>query len=273
MMESGSNAVSAPPAQKAGWITAYILKRGQQYRVSIVDAPTSDGWTIFDEQSVCVEASTDLEKLKDEIDRRCQPPLSQGQAMALVAALRGHVLDQPVGGNYSTVDLIDDKYSTLWRRFFARWIDGVLFAPLGFLYFYVFSHPTPIPVRLLAAFIGQGAFVVYSIWMHGKYGQTLGKMVCKVIVLDVSEQPLKMSQAALRDIFIVVLVSIELALEIPRIAQGIDITTPENRLGADRLLWYVYLAWFVVEVVTLLANKKRRALHDYIAGSVVVRWR
>jgi hypothetical protein len=28
--------------------------------------------------------------------------------------------------------------------------------------------------------------------------------------------------------------------------------------------------WFLLEVVTLLFNKKKRALHDFIAGSVVV---
>jgi uncharacterized RDD family membrane protein YckC len=29
--------------------------------------------------------------------------------------------------------------------------------------------------------------------------------------------------------------------------------------------------WFLAEVVTMLTNEKRRALHDWIAGSVVVR--
>lgn len=29
--------------------------------------------------------------------------------------------------------------------------------------------------------------------------------------------------------------------------------------------------WFVAEVLTMLTNEKRRALHDFIAGTVVVR--
>ena len=29
--------------------------------------------------------------------------------------------------------------------------------------------------------------------------------------------------------------------------------------------------WFVLEIITMLLNKKRRALHDLIAGTVVVR--
>jgi uncharacterized RDD family membrane protein YckC len=31
------------------------------------------------------------------------------------------------------------------------------------------------------------------------------------------------------------------------------------------------LLWFLLEIITLFANKKRRALHDFIAGSVVIR--
>jgi uncharacterized RDD family membrane protein YckC len=29
--------------------------------------------------------------------------------------------------------------------------------------------------------------------------------------------------------------------------------------------------WFILEILTMFTNKKRRAFHDYLAGSVVVR--
>jgi uncharacterized RDD family membrane protein YckC len=34
--------------------------------------------------------------------------------------------------------------------------------------------------------------------------------------------------------------------------------------------------WFLLEIATMLTNEKRRAVHDFIAGSVVIRdefWR
>lgn len=31
------------------------------------------------------------------------------------------------------------------------------------------------------------------------------------------------------------------------------------------------LIWYFLELVTMLTNRKRRALHDFIAGTVVVR--
>ncbi|HEV8000707.1 MAG TPA: RDD family protein [Planctomycetaceae bacterium] len=263
--------MSEPPAGKAGWIAVYILRRGRQYRVSLVDAPLADGWTIDDEQSVCLEASTDLGKLKEEVDRRCQPPLSRAQALAMVAALRGHVFDQSAAGTYSTVELSDEKYATLLRRFFARWIDGLIFLPLSLVYIHGFSQSQSVYVRVVACVIASSAALVYSIWMHGKYGQTLGKMACKVIVLDVSEQPLSMRQAVLRDIFGVVVWFIGLIIEIPRVIQGVNIFTIERVSAMDLIIWYASIAWFVSEVITVFANQKRRALHDFIAGSVVIR--
>jgi uncharacterized RDD family membrane protein YckC len=255
--------------RKAGWIAVYILKRGREYRVSLVDAPTSDGWTIDDEQSVCLEASTDLAKLKDEVDRRCQPPISRAQALALVAALRGHVLAQPAAGKYASIELSDEKYATLWRRFCARWVDGLIFLPLALTYLYAPLHSASMPIQVLAYVANCCAFPVYSIWMHGKYGQTIGKMACKVIVLDLSERPLSMKQAVLRNIFDVVVVPIELFVNIPLIIQGVDVFSHENT--PDQILLYLGTAWFAIEVVTVLANRKRRALHDFIAASVVIR--
>ena len=107
--------------------------------------------------------------------------------------------------------------------------------------------------------------------MHGKLGQTLGKMSCKVIVLDVTEQPLTIRQAVLRDILGVVLLPIGLAIDIPRIVHGIDIYAPANVTTIDWIIMYSTFGWFVIEVGTMLTNNKRRALHDFIAGSVVIR--
>ena len=36
-------------------------------------------------------------------------------------------------------------------------------------------------------------------------------------------------------------------------------------------LGFLNVGWFVLEITTMLANQKRRALHDLIAGTVVIR--
>jgi uncharacterized RDD family membrane protein YckC len=42
------------------------------------------------------------------------------------------------------------------------------------------------------------------------------------------------------------------------------------RFWAGFVLWSS-LAWWILEVATMLSHSKRRALHDFIAGTVVMR--
>lgn len=40
---------------------------------------------------------------------------------------------------------------------------------------------------------------------------------------------------------------------------------------SSSLVAWIALGWFLVEIVSMLTNERRRAVHDLIAGSVVVR--
>lgn len=167
--------------------------------------------------------------------------------------------------------MIEPKYATFWPRFWAGWIDSLIFLPVFYACRFAFSHSDSIFLRAIVYLIESSAFLVYQIWMHGKYGQTLGKMACRVVVLDVSERRLSMRQAVLRDIFGVILLPVNLITDIPVILQGLD---PLQKDQATALTWIVVnflFAWWVTELITMLTNAKRRALHDFIAGSVVVR--
>jgi uncharacterized RDD family membrane protein YckC len=167
--------------------------------------------------------------------------------------------------------MIEEKYSTFWPRLCAGLEDGLIFTPVGWLCSFGYSHSASAFLQVLIYIINSSAFLVYSIWMHGRFGQTLGKMACKVVVLDVSEQPLRLRQAVLRDILGVVLTPICFARDIPRIIHGADVYSAANLTTVDLVMLYSTFGWFAIEVVTMLTNRKRRALHDFIAGSVVVR--
>jgi len=108
--------------------------------------------------------------------------------------------------------------------------------------------------------------------MHGKLGQTLGKMATRVKVLDISEGQLTMPQAIRRDIIPLSLNLIYIVLQAPKILSGLNIMDPKT-LKFDvsfYLMIFSGTGWFWAEVVTMLFNKKRRAVHDFIAGSVVI---
>ena len=166
--------------------------------------------------------------------------------------------------------MIEDKYSTFWPRFWAGLIDGLIFLPLDWVYGWAFPHLS-IPLRVVVFTGYSSAFLIYDIWMLGRFGQTLGKMYCKVIVLDISEGRLSFRQAALRNIFGIAGFALGLTMTIPHIIHGVDVTADVNLTRADYILAYFGIALFGVELITMFTNTKRRSLHDFIAGSVVIR--
>jgi uncharacterized RDD family membrane protein YckC len=112
----------------------------------------------------------------------------------------------------------------------------------------------------------------YYIALHAKFGQTVGKMATGVKVVDKSEQSaISWRQAVMRYI-------VQMLLSVPLVAWIFKFGFPVKGgtyYGIAAIVAYAWgiaiSAWFVAEVVTMLCNRKRRAVHDFIAGTVVVR--
>ena len=103
--------------------------------------------------------------------------------------------------------------------------------------------------------------------MHALYGQTVGKMLTKVKVLDISETPLKFYQAVLRDVPQIFLIILSFIFVNPNL-NGESVEPAVFFSNPFLLLTFI---WGVADLVVFFSNDKKRALHDYIAGSVVVR--
>ena len=119
--------------------------------------------------------------------------------------------------------------------------------------------------------IQQSAYWAYSVGMHTRYGQTVGKMVCKVKIVDAkTELPITFRQAFLRDAVPIVLNIALLPWDIQtEINQGL--APSQQHWSAIGFIGAVGGLWFLIEVVTMLSNERRRALHDFIAGTIVIR--
>ncbi len=113
--------------------------------------------------------------------------------------------------------------------------------------------------------------------MHGRFGQTLGKMVCKVKVIDKSEKkPITYRQAFLRDSVVIILGLLFTFFAGSGFLDGINPYNRPETVNAEIPPWMSFLSWinslwFFIEIITMLTNKKRRAVHDFIASSVVVK--
>ena len=161
------------------------------------------------------------------------------------------------------------KYKTGARRFWASVIDILIFIPLIFLDEFI-NFTDPFSILAWQASISLAGYS-YSIIMHYKYGQTLGKMAFNIKVLDVSEsQNLTFKQALLRD-SVPILIDLMGFIYFSFLINKKPLSTNDLITNYEDLVAIVGLVWVLLELITMLANKKRRAIHDYIAKTVVIR--
>ncbi len=162
------------------------------------------------------------------------------------------------------------RYQTFWRRFWALFIDGLVFTPVSLLHVWIVSTQAKGLPLFLWILTSSAAHVLYFILMHAAFGQTIGKMITRVIVIDVHETKLSYRQAVLRDIVPLIVWPLNFHWAYLMAYGGIS-ETELAQLRTYQVVMYSWGAWAILELVTMLLNRKRRALHDFIAGSVVVK--
>lgn len=170
-------------------------------------------------------------------------------------------------------------FNTVLSRFSAHLVDGFIFWPVQFLLAFLTASSSAM-WRAASDLILWTSFLLYTVLMHGRYGQTLGKMFCSVRVIDISGAPLTMKQSPLRHSVIIALTFLALALTTTAQLLGIPLddhvypAAPHPPLFLC-LKWVVFsllMGWTLAETAVTLLNKRRRAIHDLIARSVVIRY-
>jgi uncharacterized RDD family membrane protein YckC len=175
------------------------------------------------------------------------------------------------------------RYAGFWPRLGAIVVDTVVLAPIIMLSFWTFSASRTIalsfeiPIACL--------FALYNIYFVGRWGQTLGKMALGIKVVAVDGESAGYARAFYRHAvdlaFSLVTSALTLYALMTVTSREFDLLTFDARLElltattgswTDVLNWLL-LAWTLSELVVLLFNEKRRAIHDYIAGTVVVHTR
>lgn len=175
------------------------------------------------------------------------------------------------------------RYAGFWPRLGAIVVDTVVLAPIIVLSFWTFSESRTIalsleiPIALL--------FPLYNIYFVGRWGQTLGKMALgiKVVAVDGASAgyarafyrhavDLAFSLAMSASTLYALMTVTNREFELLTFDARLELLTATTGSWSDMLNWLL-IAWTLSELVVLLFNEKRRAIHDYIAGTVVVRTR
>jgi len=172
------------------------------------------------------------------------------------------------------------KYRTIVPRFCACFVDMCVFIPLTVFMNWIWAHYQDIPlmVVILVYILSTASYYLYSIYFLGKYGQTPGKMLLKIKVFDISEMShITYYQALKRDIVPLVATLIQLPFSIYQIINGTYISiNPHIQFDTYNLILlgcmlFVAFTWFALDILTAVFSSKHRAIHDFIAGSVVVK--
>ncbi len=172
-------------------------------------------------------------------------------------------------------------YGGFWRRLGADLIDALLLSPLSFAVIFVTVMVNPwlmIPMQLLAAAINAA----YTTVLHARVGATIGKLVTGLSVRKLDLSAIGWDEAVLRSSvdygFIVIgwIGNVFAFFAIPRDLLQQATTSEALQLLVQYtpsifvLIQTLFALWYWSEVVVLLFNSKKRALHDFIAKTVVV---
>jgi len=114
--------------------------------------------------------------------------------------------------------------------------------------------------------------VGYYVGAHAVFGATVGKAAMRVRVIALDGSVPGWKRAALRDIVVLILLPYTIVTSLPAAWDGLaHLTRTAEPSAADKALGTAFILWFLLELLTMLFNRRRRALHDFIAGTVVIR--
>ena len=138
----------------------------------------------------------------------------------------------------------------------AAIVDGIVFVPFIFFDGWILNSANN---------------SIIFLW-HYKYGQTIGKWVTGVKVVDVSEiTNISLKQSIRRDSFY-------LAFELIGLLYFLFLWFQTGKteyllIDYNSFAGVPIFIWMLIELGSMLSNPKRRAIHDFLAKSVVINHR
>ena len=154
------------------------------------------------------------------------------------------------------------RYQTFGSRFLSAIIDGLAVSLVGGLIFKSILGSNYMD-ELLGQILYDGFFYLYSIFLFFFYGQTLGKKITNIKVVSYVDETklIGLVNAIKRDSVGIVLAAVEIYIR-------------QSAMHDSSLAhWLVNICsfgWVLAELFSMLFNRKRRAIHDFLANSVVI---
>ena len=171
------------------------------------------------------------------------------------------------------------KYAGFWLRLSSMFLDGVILSPLVLLI--MLNTPPLLMIGVVTlSFILQAFYEVYFVW---RLGGTPGKLIVGLRIVKTDGSPVTYREALLRaspEVIFSFLGSIGLLIALSRMSNagyselnwGHDSRIAELSPAWSGVVTIIERIWNWGELIVLQTNRKKRALHDFIAGTVVVQY-
>lgn len=174
-------------------------------------------------------------------------------------------------------------YAGFLLRLYAGVIDFLVFTPVIVLYFYLRSVSWEVAIIVVVPYFFLWS--IYNIYFHGRWGQTIGKRVANIKVVRADGSLIIFRHAFYRHAVDFIFA---ICLSIAQVSALLSISKPTfEAIGWRETNILIYskipvwghwgktlsTIWIYSELFILLINKKKRALHDFIAGTVVINLR
>ena len=171
-------------------------------------------------------------------------------------------------------------YAGFWKRFGAGFADALIILPLIFLFTWLegFDRTLAIIITITSSIL----FAMYTVYFNARFGGTLGKLAVGIRITKPDGSRINWNDAWKRSSVDLVFASVALIVDVLGLTQvdpegyaSVGWMERAQMVMAPAPGWYGTISilqqvWIWSEVVVVLFNKRKRALHDFIAGTVVI---
>jgi len=172
-------------------------------------------------------------------------------------------------------------YAGFWKRFCAGFADAFIIIPLVFLFVWLqgFDRTLAILITIPLSIL----FAMYHVYFNARFGGTPGKLAVSIRIAKPNGMRIgwpeawKRSAVDLVFAFLVLVVQVWALLHVdPEQYSSLGWLKRAELLQGHQPPWFnsvtpLHHVWIWSEVVVLLFNKRKRAIHDFIAGTVVIK--
>jgi len=172
------------------------------------------------------------------------------------------------------------EYAGFWVRLWARLIDAIILSPFLIFGFIVFRNNLVITGfywNYSIAFLT----IFYEVYFFVKFGATIGKNKAHIKVIGMETDAITWWQSIIRNAPDYFLQMFNFfgglsALHAINDFSGLNFFSLQKLLTQNRnpvfgLLTGLISLWFLADGIVFLCNKKKRSLHDIIAGTMVIK--